>query len=78
VRKESYTFARIENFVKSQLARRLDYSNLERVQGIWTPRRLEMHDLRRNSRTVLAIEKLQYNAPLKDEDFTLQALRRES
>jgi hypothetical protein len=34
-----------------------------------------MHDLRRNSRTILTLEKLQYNTPLKDEDFTVQALR---
>jgi len=78
VRKETYTFARIENYIKTQLVRRLNYSNLEKTQGIWTARRLEMHDLRRNSRTVLVLEKLEYNAPLKDEEFTLQALRRES
>jgi len=78
VRKETYTYARVENFVKAQLARRLSFSKLEKTQGIWTARRLEMHDVRRNSRTVLVLENLQYNAPLKDDDFTLQALRRES
>ncbi len=78
VRKETHTFARIDNFIKTQLVRRLIYSNLERVQGVWSARRLEMHDLRRNSRTVLMLEKLQYNLSLKDEQFTLQALRRES
>jgi hypothetical protein len=78
VRKETHTFAQAENYVKTQLARRLKYSNLERVQGVWTARRLEMHDLRRASRTVLVLEKLLYNAPLKDDEFTLQALRRES
>jgi hypothetical protein len=36
-----------------------------------------MTDLRRNSRTILRLDKLEYNAPLKDADFTLQALRRE-
>jgi hypothetical protein len=34
-----------------------------------------MHDLRKNSRTILTLEKLQYNIPLKEEDFTLQALK---
>jgi hypothetical protein len=77
VRQETHTFAQIENFAKTQLARRLKYSNVERVQGVWTARRLEMHDLRRNSRTVMVLEKLLYNAPLKDDEFTLQALRRE-
>jgi hypothetical protein len=77
VRQETYTFAQAENYVRTQLARRLKYLNLERVQGVWTARRLEMHDLRRASRTVLVLEKLLYNAPLKDDEFTLQALRRE-
>jgi hypothetical protein len=36
-----------------------------------------MNDLRRKSRTVLRIQKLEYNIPMKEEDFTVQALRRE-
>jgi hypothetical protein len=45
------------------------------MDKIWTPRTVEVYDAGRNSRTVLRLEKLQYNAPLKDEDFTLEALR---
>jgi hypothetical protein len=37
-----------------------------------------MRDLKRNSHTILTIEKLQYNLPMKDDAFSLQALRRES
>jgi hypothetical protein len=76
VRKDNYAFQRIENFVEGQVARRLRYSRIENVQGIWTARSLEMEDLRRNSRTTLTIDKLQYNLPTNDEDFTLQGLRR--
>ena len=36
-----------------------------------------MTDLRRKSRTVLRMEKLEYNIPLKEDEFTVQALRRE-
>jgi len=36
-----------------------------------------MHDLVCGSRTRLTLDKLQYNLPMKDEDFTLQALRRQ-
>ena len=57
--------------------RRLNYCDIQNVQGIWTARQLEMTDLRRGSRTRLTLDKLQYNVPLKDEDFTLQALRRQ-
>ena len=53
-----------------------NYTSLENVQGIWTAKVLEMTDLRRNSRTRLTLDKLQYNVPMKDDDFTLQALRR--
>ena len=75
IRKDTYAIAQIESFIKAQVVRRLKYSDFTQVQGIWTGRRLEMHDLRRNSRTILSLDKLEYNVPLRDEDFTLQALR---
>ena len=77
VRKDNYAFARIESYTKDTAIRRLDYSDIQNVQGIWTARRLEMTDLRRGSRTRLTLDKLQYNAPMREEDFTLQALRRQ-
>jgi outer membrane lipoprotein-sorting protein len=76
IRKDNYAFARIENYTGDAAIRRLDYSDIQNVQGIWTARRLEMTDLRRGSRTRLTLDKLQYNAPMREEDFTLQALRR--
>ena len=77
VRKDNYAFAKFENFVKEQLVRRLVYSDIQNVQGIWTAHQLEMTDVRRGSRTRLTLDKLQYNVPMKDEDFTLQAIRRQ-
>jgi len=77
IRKDSYAFARIENYVKDKLVRRLNYSDIQNIQGIWTARQLEMFDLTRGSRTRLTLEKLQYNLQLNAEDFTLQAIRRQ-
>ncbi len=77
VRKADYAFARIENFSRDQIVRRLNYLEIANIQGIWTARVLEMSDLRRGSRTRLTLDKLQYNVPMKDEDFTLQAIRRQ-
>jgi hypothetical protein len=77
VRKDNYVPAQYENFVKDQPVRRLLQKDIQNVQGIWTARTLEMTDLRRKSRTVLRLEKLEYNLPLKDGDFTVQALRRD-
>ena len=75
IRKDTYALAQVESYIKTAVVRRLKYSNFAQQQGIWTGRRLEMSDLRRKSRTILTLERLEYNVPLKDEDFTLQALR---
>ncbi len=75
IRKDTYALAQVESYIKTEVVRRLKYSNFAQQQAIWTGRRLEMFDLRRKSRTILTLEKLEYNVPLKDEDFTLQALR---
>ena len=76
IRKDNYVSAQIENYSKDKLGRRIRYSDIEKVDNIWTPRTVEVFDAGRNSRTVLKLEKLQYNLPMKDEDFTLEALRR--
>jgi Outer membrane lipoprotein-sorting protein len=78
IRKDNYAFAQIENYSKNQLVRRAHYSDIRNDQGIWTAHQVDMHDLKRGSHTILKIEKLQYNVPMKDDAFTLQALRRES
>lgn len=75
IRKDTYTLAQVESYIKAEAVRRLRYSDFVQAQGIWTGRRLEMTDLRRKSRTILTLEKLEYNVPLREEDFTLQALR---
>ena len=77
VRKDNYVTARVESFQKEQLVRRLEYKQIEQVQGIWTPRIFEVTDVKRKSKTVMKLEKLTFNLPLKDSDFTVQALRRE-
>jgi outer membrane lipoprotein-sorting protein len=77
IRKDDYAFARIENYAKDKVVRRLNYSDIRNVQGIWTARQMEMADLRRGSRTRLTLDKLEYNIPLRDESFTLQAIRRQ-
>jgi hypothetical protein len=76
IRKDNYVPVQWENFVKDQLVRRLHATDIQNVQNIWTARTLEMTDLRRKSRTFLRMQKLEYNLPLKDDEFTVQALRR--
>ncbi|MFN7919967.1 MAG: outer membrane lipoprotein-sorting protein [Bryobacteraceae bacterium] len=78
VRKDILVFVRIDAFKGEQLARRILYSDLEKVKNIWTARTLEVSDESRKSKTVLELDKLEYDVPMKEDDFTLQALRRGS
>jgi Outer membrane lipoprotein-sorting protein len=76
-RKDNYVPVQYENYIKDKLVRRLKQTQIENIQGIWTPRLLEMTDLRRHSRTILKLEDVRYNVPMNEDDFTVQALRRE-
>ncbi|WP_291990029.1 outer membrane lipoprotein-sorting protein [Luteitalea sp.] len=76
IRQSTYSFAQVENFNGSTLVRRLRYRDMASVQGIWSARTLEMHDFTRNSRTILTLESLTYDVPLRDDQFTVQALQR--
>jgi hypothetical protein len=76
IRKDNYAVARIESYINDEAVRRLNYTDIRQLQGIWTAHEMTMTDLRRGSRTRLALEKVQYNVPLRDDDFTLQAIRR--
>jgi len=76
VRKDIWVVVQVESYAKSGLSRRLFYKDIEKVEGVWTARRIEVEDVGRKSKTVLKLEKLQNNIPLKDDEFTLSALRR--
>jgi hypothetical protein len=76
VRKDIYTAIQIESYTKDKLLRRIHYSDIQKLDDIWTARTIEVYDANRKSRTVLKLEKLKYNIPMKDENFTLEALRR--
>jgi outer membrane lipoprotein-sorting protein len=76
VDKSRYTISNAELYNKKGLARAIDYRDFDQVRGIWTARTTEVHDVMRDSRTILKYDQLQFNIPLKDSEFTLDALRR--
>jgi hypothetical protein len=78
VGKDNYVFRMIENYSKGRLIRRARYSDIVNIQNIWSARTIEMSEIAAGSHTTLKLEKLQYNLPMKEESFTLQALRRAS
>jgi len=78
IKKDNYTVTKVESYNKKGLVRIIDYRDFEQVKGIWTARTTEVLDVNRKSRTILKFEKLEYDVPLKPDDFTVEALRRES
>ncbi len=75
-RKDNYVAARVDNYSKERLIRRITYTDIQNVDAIWTPRNIEVFDATKDSRTVLKLDKVEYNVPMKEENFTRDALRR--
>jgi len=76
IKKDNYTIVKVESYNKKGLVRVIDYRDFELAKNIWTARTIEVTDVTRNSHTTLKYDKLEYNLPMKDDDFTLDALRR--
>jgi hypothetical protein len=77
VRKENYTIVRVESFDKNGLVRDIRYRDFAPVKGIWTAMTTEVVDVVRKGRTVLKLDKVEYNVPLDKDKFTLEFLKRQ-
>lgn len=78
VKKDNYTITKAEMYNQKGLVRMIDYRDFSQVHGIWTARTTEVLDVKRKSRTILKFDKLDYDLPLKPDEFTVEALQRES
>ena len=64
----------MENFQGTTLIRRIVNRDVRKVQGIWTPHVIEISQPVRRTRTLLRLEKLEYNVPLDESAFTIETL----
>ena len=74
LRKDDYVIAQLENFQGTMLMRRIVNRDVSKVQGIPTPDLIEISQPVRRTRTVLRLEKLEYNVKLDEAAFTVDAL----
>jgi len=74
LRKDDYVIAQLENYQGPTLVRRIVNRDIRKVQGIWTPHAIEISQPARRTHTVLRLEKLEYNVPLDEAAFTVEAL----
>jgi Outer membrane lipoprotein-sorting protein len=75
IRKDNYVVVQIENYHEQRLIRTIHSSDLHKIDGIWTAGRIEIEDAARKIRTVLRLENVRYNLPLKEADFRPEALK---
>jgi outer membrane lipoprotein-sorting protein len=59
---------------QGKLVRRFHASRLRKASGIWGARRMEMSSASTDSRTILTIEAVHFNAGLRDDLFVPEAL----
>jgi hypothetical protein len=74
LRKDDYVIAQLENYQGPTLVRHIVNRDIRKVQGIWTPHAIEISQPARRTHTVLRLEKLEYNVPLDEAAFTVEAL----
>ena len=74
VRKDRYFLVRTDNFNRDRLIRQITYRDVESIDGIWTARTVAVLDTTRNSQTLLTLDKVKYNLPMRDADFTRENL----
>ncbi|MGB7720315.1 MAG: outer membrane lipoprotein-sorting protein [Bryobacteraceae bacterium] len=74
LQKDNYVITQLENFQGPTLVRRIVNRDVRKVQGIWTPHQVEISQPVRRTRTLLRLEKLEYNVPLDESTFTVEAL----
>jgi hypothetical protein len=75
IRQKDYAIAQVEDYIDKAIVRTLKFGDIQEVQGIATPHLIEVADLRRHSSTTLKLEKIQYNLLMRDEDFTIAAIK---
>jgi outer membrane lipoprotein-sorting protein len=76
VNKNDFTASKMELYDdQDKLWKTSEFEN-EKIQGYWTPKRLEMKDVQKDHTTILKITKIDYDTDLDDKVFTKRYLKR--
>lgn len=78
IRKDIFLAIRIDFYdKKGKFLKRLHTTNIEKIDGIWTVKVMEMENVQRKHRTILELENVRYNIGLKKHFFTERNLIKE-
>lgn len=75
IRHKDYVLVQLDNYFGKEIARTFKYQEIRDIFGILTPLITDVYDMRRHRRTIFVLDTIKYNSAVKEEDFTLEALR---
>jgi len=77
VRKDNYVPIRVDFYDKDgELLKRSTVLDLENIDGNWTPMKMQMHNLQINHKTVMTIDKVEYDTKIPSRYFNKSNLEK--
>jgi len=78
VNKENFTIPRMKMFDKGEKLWKTFEGEYEQIQGYWTMTNVTMTDVKKDHRTVMKMEDIQFDVGLEDKIFTQRYLKRKT
>lgn len=77
VRQDNYMVTRVEYYDKQDdIIKELEVNEMRKIGGYWTSTIMTMNNLQRNHKTIISIESIEYDMPVDDNLFTVNALEK--
>jgi outer membrane lipoprotein-sorting protein len=77
VRRDSNVIAAVDYYDRQdRLLKKLRVSNIQKIDGIWTPRKMEMTNVQNKHSTIIEISEIKFNIALDDALFAVTTLER--
>jgi outer membrane lipoprotein-sorting protein len=77
VRQDNYMVSRVEYYDKQgEMMKELEVNDMKLTEGYWTSTMMTMSNHQREHRTIIYIESIEYDLPVDDNLFTVNALER--
>ena len=75
--KNNFVVRKVESFDKSgQPLKIMSTDNVEKINGYWVPRLMEMKTIKNGHRTILELSEIQFDQGLADDIFSQRNLKR--
>ena len=77
IRKDNYMLLRVEYYDKQdEIIKELEVNEMKQIDGYWTSTMMTMNNRQRDHKTIIHIESIEYDIPVDDNMFTVNALEK--